>query len=277
MFSRIKNTQMNKITGLTKLMHGRTDGVTIKSVRELDRMREAGHVVALTLDLLQRSVEPGMRTRDLDTLAEREIRRLGAKPGFKGYLGFPASICASVNDEIVHGIPGNRVLQEGDIISIDAGAIVDGFNGDAAVTIPVGQVSTHLQRLIDVTRDALNVGIRSARSGARIGDIGAAIQTYVESQSNYGIVREYVGHGIGRNLHEDPSIPNFGQAGHGLPLRENMCIAIEPMLNIGDCQTRLLEDGWTVVTADGNHSAHFEHTIAVTEAGPEVLTTLEKR
>lgn len=263
---------MNGPLSLTKNTTGQAGGITVKSARELRRMREASRVVALAIQALRQAVEPGVRTRDLDALAEREIRRLGARPAFKGYRGFPATICVSVNEEIVHGIPGDRALREGDIVSLDVGAIMDGFYGDAAVTVPVGDVAPELRRLMEVTEQALYNGIGAARAGARVGDIGAAVQGYIEAKGPYGIVREYVGHGIGRNLHEDPSIPNVGQAGQGLPLKVGMAIAIEPMVNLGDWRTRLLDDGWTVVTADGAPSAHFEHTIAITGNGPEILT-----
>lgn len=234
-------------------------------------MARAGAIVGSTLTLLKRSVEPGMTTRDLEKIAYQEITRSGAQPTFKGYLGFPASICASVNQEIVHGIPGKRVLQEGDIIKLDVGATIDGFIGDAAVSVPVGQVTPEAISLMDVTRESLELGIKAAQPGNRIGDIGYAVQTYAESRG-YGVVREFVGHGVGRFLHEDPQVPNYGDAGKGQLLRAGMCIAIEPMLNIGDWHTRILDDHWTVVTKDGSLSAHFEHTIAITEDGPQILT-----
>ncbi len=246
-------------------------GVTIKSAQELDAMRLAGSIVGAALTLLKRSVEPGISTRELDNIAYKEILSHGAKPAFKGYHGFPGTICASVNEEIVHGIPGKRTLQEGDIIKMDVGATIDGFIGDAAVSVAVGQVSEEAIALMDTTRLSLEEGIQAARPGNRIGDIGAAVQTYSEARG-YGVVREFVGHGIGRFLHEDPQVPNYGQAGRGLLLRPGMCIAIEPMLNVGDWHTRILDDNWTVVTADGSLSAHFEHTIAITEDGPEILT-----
>lgn len=246
-------------------------GITIKSASELAAMRRAGAIVGATLTLLKRSVEPGMTTRDLDQIAYQEITRHGAKPTFKGYRGFPASICASVNEEIVHGIPGKRVLKEGDIIKMDVGATIDGFIGDAAISVAVGQVSQDATALMDATRLSLEEGIKAAQPGNRIGDIGAAVQTYGEARG-YGVVREFVGHGVGRFLHEDPQVPNYGEPGRGQLLRPGMCIAIEPMLNLGDWRTRILEDQWTVVTADGSLSSHFEHTIAITENGPEVLT-----
>ena len=249
-------------------------GITIKSPRELDSMRKAGEIVGKTLALLKASVEPGMTTRDLDRIAFKEITRNGASPTFKGYRGFPATICASVNEEIVHGIPGKRVLKEGDLIKVDVGATIEGFIGDAAVTIAVGEVPEDLRLLMQDTRLSLEAGIKAAVPGARVGDIGAAVQEYGESRG-YGVVREFVGHGVGRFLHEDPQVPNYGVAGRGALLRAGMCIAIEPMLNLGDWHTRILDDQWTVVTADGKLSSHFEHSIAITEQGPEILTIHE--
>jgi methionyl aminopeptidase len=234
-------------------------------------MRLAGAVVGGVLDLLKAAVAPGMTTKDLDDIAHEEIVRQGAKPTFMGYRGFPASICASVNDEIVHGIPGKRVLHEGDIVKVDVGATLEGLIGDAAVSIPVGQVPPEVIALMDDTRMSLEEGIKAAQPGNRIGDIGSAVQQYGESRG-YGVVKEFVGHGVGRFLHEDPQVPNHGVAGRGALLRVGMCIAIEPMFNIGVEGTRILDDDWTVVTADGKLSAHFEHTIAITENGPEVLT-----
>ena len=234
-------------------------------------MRKAGEIVGKTLQLLKASVEPGMTTRDLDRIAFKEITRHGAIPTFKGYRGFPGNICASINEEIVHGIPGKRVLKEGDIVKVDVGATIEGFIGDAAVTIPVGKVPEALALLMEDTRLGLEAGIKAAVPGARVGDIGAAVQAYGESQG-YGVVREFVGHGVGRFLHEDPQIPNYGEPGRGALLRAGMCIAIEPMFNMGDWRTRILEDDWTVVTIDGKLSSHFEHSIAITEHGPEILT-----
>ena len=246
-------------------------GITIKSPREVDSMRKAGEIVGKTIELLKASVEPGMTTRDLDRIAFREITRQGATPTFKGYRGFPATICASVNEEIVHGIPGKRVLKEGDLIKVDVGATMEGFIGDAAVTIPVGEVPEELIALMEGTRLGLEAGIRAALPGGRVGDIGAAVQAYGESRG-YGVVREFVGHGVGRFLHEDPQVPNYGEAGRGALLRAGMCIAIEPMFNMGNWRTRILDDQWTVVTSDGKLSSHFEHSIAITEHGPEILT-----
>ena len=263
---------MEKTLSFVTTQESQSAGITIKSARELERMREAGRVVGITIQTLRQALEPGMRTRDLDLLAAQEIQRMGARPAFKGYRGFPATICVSVNNEIVHGIPGPRVIREGDLVSMDVGAIVDGFHGDAAVTIAAGQVSPELQALLEVTEQALYTGIRAARASARVGDIGAAVQGYVESRGKYGIVTEYVGHGIGRSLHEEPSIANIGPGRRGALLRPGMTIAIEPMVNLGGWQTRVLEDQWTVVTADDSSSAHFEHTLAITEDGPKVLT-----
>jgi methionyl aminopeptidase len=253
---------------------GTTDrGITIKSPREIDAMRKAGEVVAKTLQLLIESVYSGMRTSELDKIAYEEITRLGAKPSFKGYLGFPSTICVSINEEIVHGIPGDKIVQDGDIISIDIGAIVDGFHGDHAITIGVGNIPSAMSHLIETTKEALNRGISVATHGARTGDIGWAVQSYAE-EMGYSVVREYVGHGIGKSLHEEPQVPNYGTPGSGTLLKKGMVIAIEPMLNIGSWETRLLDDKWTVVTSDGSLSAHFEHTLAITEGEAEVLTQL---
>ena len=237
-------------------------------------MREAGYVVAETIRELRRTIEPGMKTKDLDAIASRHIANMGAKPSFKGYRGFPATICVSLNEEIVHGIPGDRIIQDGTIVSMDVGAVMGGFHGDSAVTVAVGAISWEADRLIEATRLALEKGIQQAVAGHRVGDISRAVQEYAEALG-YGVVREYVGHGIGRALHEEPSVPNFGEPGKGPSLRPGMVIAIEPMLNIGGCETRVLPDDWTVVTADGTFSAHFEHTVAITEAGPEVLTLVQ--
>jgi methionyl aminopeptidase len=246
-------------------------GITIKSAQELETMRGAGAIVASVINLLKRSIEPGISTKELDNIAYKEITQHGAKPTFKGYRGFPASICTSINEEIVHGIPGKRVLKEGDVIKVDVGATLDGLIGDAAVSVSVGQVGEDVTELLRATRQSLMDGIDAAQPGNRIGDIGAAVQAYGEARG-YGVVREFVGHGVGRFLHEEPQVPNYGQPGKGALLRPGMCIAIEPMLNMGTWQTRVLEDQWTVVTADGELSAHFEHTIAITEDGPEIFT-----
>ena len=246
-------------------------GIIIKSEKEIAIMRQAGRIVATVLKTLSEQVKPGMKTKELDIIAERELERLGAKSSFKGYHGFPANLCASVNDEIVHGIPGERVLTEGDIVSLDFGAIYDGFQGDAALTVTVGRESPAARRLIEATRGSLEAGIAAARAGATLGDVSAAIQSYAESKG-YSVVREYTGHGIGREMHEEPQIPNFGLPGTGPLLKKGMTLALEPMLNVGDWHTRLADDHWTVLTADGSLSAHFEHTIAINDAEPEVLT-----
>jgi methionyl aminopeptidase len=247
-----------------------------KRVDQLDKMRRAGRVVGETLAILKAAVRPGITTGELDEIAEREIRARGGVPSFKGYRGFPATICTSLNNEIVHGIPGGRALRDGDVIKIDCGAIVEGYHGDSAVSVPVGDVPQETLKLIETTERSLQAGIAEARPGNRIGDIGAAVQTMAEG-AGFSVVREYVGHGIGRALHEDPPVPNYGAHGKGLPLEPGLVIAIEPMVNVGTYETRLLPDGWTVVTADGALSAHFEHTIAITEDGPEVLTSVNGR
>ena len=234
-------------------------------------MRQAGRITAMVLERLRLQVRPGMKTKELDAIAARELEKLGAKPSFKGYQGFPANLCVSVNDEIVHGIPGERILAEGDIVSLDFGAIFMGFHGDAAVTVAVGETSPQARQLIEATEGALKAGIAAAYPGARLGDISAAIQHYVEARG-YSVVREYTGHGIGREMHEEPQIPNFGLAGTGPVLQKGMTLALEPMVNAGDWRTRVSDDHWTVLTADGSLSAHFEHTIAITDSEPEVLT-----
>lgn len=247
--------------------------VTLKTREQILKMRRAGEVVAAVLELVRRHVRPGVSTAQLDALAEEELARRGAYSNFKGYYGYPSVICTSINDEVVHGIPSQkRVLREGEIVGIDAGAIVDGWHADAALTLPVGRVRPETDRLIRVTEEALRRGVAAAHPGRRIGDIGHAIQSHVESQG-YSVVRNYGGHGIGRAMHEDaPFVPNWGDPDRGLPIKEGLTIAIEPMVNAGGSETRVLDDGWTVVTADGSLSAHFEHTIAVTENGPLVLT-----
>jgi methionyl aminopeptidase len=246
-------------------------GIIIKSDREIAIMRQAGRIVAEVLRVLGEQVRPGMKTKELDVIAEKEAKRLGAKPSFKGYHGFPANLCVSVNDEIVHGIPGDKVLNDGDVVSLDFGVIYNGFQGDAAVTVPVGEASPEARRLIEATRDSLETGIAAARAGATLGDVSADIQKYAESRG-YSVVREYTGHGIGREMHEDPQIPNFGLPGTGPVLKKGMALALEPMLNMGDWRTRVASDHWTVLTADGSLSAHFEHTIAINDNEPEVLT-----
>jgi len=246
-------------------------GIVIKNADDIAAMRRAGKVVGTILGILGRKVHPGMKTRELDEIASRELEKLGAKPSFKGYCGFPATVCVSVNDEIVHGIPGDRVLNEGDIVSLDFGAICDGFQGDAALTVGVGEVTPEAKRLMEVTEGALEAGINAASCGAKLGDISAAIQNYVEPKG-YSVVREYTGHGIGREMHEEPQIPNFGLPGTGIVLKKGMALALEPMVNAGTWRTRTDGDHWTVRTADGRLSAHFEHTIVITDNEPEVLT-----
>ena len=246
-------------------------GIIIKSDKEIGTMRQAGRIVAEVLQILSEQIKPGMKTQELDNIAERELGKRGATSSFKGYRGFPANLCVSVNDEIVHGIPGERVLNEGDIVSLDFGAIYNGFQGDAAITVPVGEVSPEARRLIEDTRESLEKGIAAAKAGATLGDVSAAIQKHAE-QKNYSVVREYTGHGIGREMHEDPQIPNYGIPGTGSTLKKGMTLALEPMLNIGGSGTRVAGDRWTVLTADGSLSAHFEHTIAVNDNKPEVLT-----
>jgi methionyl aminopeptidase len=248
-------------------------GIIIKSDQEIEIMKRAGRIVATVLQILKSQVRPGMKTKELDIIAGREIEKLGAKPSFKGYRGFPANLCVSVNDEIVHGIPGERVLKEGDVVSLDLGAVFNGFQGDAALTVGAGEVSPQARRLMEATEGALKAGIAAARPGARLGDISATIQHYAESRG-YSVVREYTGHGIGREMHEEPQIPNFGMAGSGPVLKKGMALALEPMVNVGDWHTRVDDDHWTVLTADGGLSAHFENTIAITDGEPEVLTTV---
>jgi len=245
--------------------------IIVKSAGEIAAMRRAGMVVASILKILSKEIRSGMTTGQLDDIAVRELTRYGAISSFKGYRGFPATVCVSINEEIVHGIPGERVIQEGDIVSLDFGAVVDGFHGDAALTIGVGNISHQAKQLLETTRGSLEAGIAVARPGAHLSDISAAIQHYAESRS-FSVVREYTGHGIGREMHEDPQIPNFGPPGYGPVLRKGMTVAIEPMVNIGGWQTKVKDDHWTVVTADGSLSAHFEKTIAIIDGEAEVLT-----
>jgi len=242
-----------------------------KTAAQIAVMRRAGRVVAEMHEVCARAAKPGATTADLDAAAREVLDRRGARSNFLGYHGFPAVACISPNEVIVHGIPGDRVLDDGDIVSIDCGAIVEGWHADAAITVPVGSVPDESTRLLETTKAALDAAIEHARPGNRLGDLGAAVEG-VARAAGYEVVREYVGHGIGTAMHEEPEIPNYGTAGRGLRLREGMVLAIEPMLNAGRRTTRLLPDGWTVVTADGSRSAHFEHTVAVTDSGPEVLT-----
>ncbi len=245
--------------------------INIKSEREIAIMRQAGKIVGTVLAILVEAVKPGIKTKDLDAIAAREIKRMGGTPSFKGYRGYPANLCVSVNEEIVHGIPGDRVLEEGDLVSLDLGAVYRGFQGDAARTVGVGNISANVRALMEATEGALKAGIEMARDQNRLGDISSAIQNYAESRG-YFVVREYTGHGIGRMMHEEPMIPNFGTPGTGPVLRKGMTLAIEPMLNIGDWRTRVKDNKWTVVTADGSLSAHFENTIVICEGEPEILT-----
>ncbi len=247
--------------------------IEIKTPEQITAMREAGLVVARTLGVLAAAARPGVTTADLDALAEAEIRAAGAIPSFQGYHGYPATICASVNEEIVHGIPSpRRSLREGDIISIDCGAIAGGWHGDAAVTVGVGAISAANVALLEACETALWRGLAQARAGGRLGDISHAVETSVARSGRYGVVEEYTGHGIGSAMHMDPPVPNYGRAGRGPRLRPGMALAIEPMVMLGGAETVLLDDGWTVVTADGSRAAHFEHTVAITVDGPWVLT-----
>jgi len=252
--------------------------ITLKSAAEINKMHRAGQVVAEVLERMRERVAPGVTTAELDRLAEEVIRQHDAVPSFLGYPPgsahpFPASICSSINEELVHGIPGPRALQEGDIISIDVGCILDGYHGDAALTLPVGKISREAQRLLEITEQALYVGIAAATEGRRAGDVSAVIQSYVESHG-YNVVREYTGHGIGRDMHEDPQVPNHGQPGTGVRLRKGMTVALEPMVLAGDSCVRTLGNHWTVVSCDGALTAHFEHTIAVTDGEAKILTRL---
>lgn len=245
--------------------------IVIKSPAELDAMREANRVVARVLQAVVAEVRPGVSTARLDAMAEEMCRSLGARPGFKGYHGYPYSLCCSPNEQVVHGFPGAEPLAEGDILSMDFGAVLDGFHGDAATTVAVGPISDEARRLLEATEEALAAGIAQCRPGRRLGDLSAAVQRVVE-KAGFSVVRQFVGHGIGRNLHEEPQVPNFGTPGRGVVLKPGMVLAIEPMVNAGGYQVEILDDGWTAVTADGKLSAHFEHTVAVTEDGPYILS-----
>ena len=245
--------------------------IICKTPREIEIMREAGRIVALTHGELKKHISPGITTKQLDVIAEQFIRKQGAIPSFKGYNGFRGSICASVNNELVHGIPGNRLLNEGDVISIDIGAKYNGYHGDSAWTYPVGNIDETSCRLLEVTEESLYMGLKEAKPGERLSNISHAIQTYVEA-NGFSIVREYVGHGVGQDLHEDPQIPHYGPPNKGPRLKPGMVLAIEPMVNAGSRYVKTLADDWTVVTVDGKMCAHFEHTIAITETGYEILT-----
>lgn len=247
--------------------------IIIKSDMEIQYMRNAGRVVAETLAMIEKVIKPGITTAEIDKLAEAFIVSQGAKPSFKGYGGFPASICASINDVVIHGIPSSRELKDGDIISVDCGAILNGYHGDAARTFPVGNISDEAQKLIDVTKDSFFKAVDKAIVGNRLTDISAAVQKHVES-FGYSVVRDFVGHGIGKSMHEDPQVPNYGAAGKGAKLVHGMVLAIEPMINIGEYKVKIKPDGWTVVTGDGSLSAHYENTVAITNNGPEILTLI---
>jgi len=248
--------------------------IELKSDKDLNRMRRACRLNAQVLLMVSQAVKPGISTKELDHFAEKAIRDGGGIPTFLGYRGYVASLCTSVNEEVVHGIPSaQKILKEGDILSIDVGTTLDGFVGDAAVTVPVGRISAEKQKLLDVTRESLGKGIEQTKIGNRLGDISHAIQAHAESKG-YGIVRDFVGHGIGRQMHEEPAVPNFGEPATGMRLEKGLVLALEPMVTVGTWKVRVLDDKWTVVTLDGRMSAHFEHTVAVTETGPEVLTKI---
>ena len=249
-----------------------TKTIELKSAKEIGLMRQAGAIVAATLQVLSKATNPGITTLELDKMAQGELAKNKAKPAFLGYHGFPGALCVSINNEVVHGIPSaKRKIKEGDLVSLDFGCIVDGFYADAAVSVFVGQPPAATQKLINVTRESLGMGINAAQPGARLGDVSAAVQQHVEA-NGFSVVRDFVGHGIGRALHEDPPIPNFGKPGTGMRLQPGLVLAIEPMVNAGSADVETLADGWTAVTKDGSLSAHFEHTVAVTESGPEILT-----
>lgn len=247
--------------------------IVCRSAAEIEKMRRSGRIVRQVLDHLRDIVAPGMSTMDLERAAEKKMKELGAKPAFKGYYDYPCVLCTSINDEIVHGIPSEkRTMQAGDIVSIDCGVVLDGYYGDAAITVPVdGSITPQLKKLLEVTEASLYRGIQQVLIGNSVGDVGAAVQEHVEA-AGFSVVREFVGHGIGTKLHEEPQVPNFGTRGHGTKLREGMVIAIEPMVNCGEPGTRVLDDKWTAVTTDGSYSAHFEHCVAVTKEGPMILT-----
>ncbi len=250
-------------------------GVEIKTPQQIRLMRRAGLIVAETLELVRRAARPGVTTADLDALAEDYIRDRGAVPSFYGYQGFPASLCLSVNDEVVHGIPGARVLRDGDVLSVDCGAIVDGWHGDAATTLSLGEPSPDVTRLLEVCDDALWAGLSAVRLGGRVTDVSAAVETLVHSRGDLGIVEDYVGHGIGSEMHQPPNVPNYGRPGRGPRIVPGLALAVEPMLTLGSPLTRVLDDEWTVVTMDGSPAAHFEHTVTATESGVWVLTALD--
>jgi methionyl aminopeptidase len=245
--------------------------IILKSRAEIEKMRKSNAIVAVVLEELRKKIRPGVKTIELDRLSEELALKKGARPAFKGYRGYPYSLCTSVNSEVVHGMPSERELKEGDIVSLDFGILNDGYYGDAAVTVPVGEITPAAGRLLKVTEEALYRGIAEVKAGNRIGDISAAIQGHVEA-AGYAVVRDLVGHGIGKSLHEDPQVPNYGTSGRGVELKPGMVFAIEPMVNEGTYRVDILRDGWTVVTADGKLSAHFEHSVAITENGPVILS-----
>lgn len=247
--------------------------VILKLPEEIEKARASNQIVAEVLNKLRDKVKPGVTTGELDRLAEEIARKRGAKPAFKGYRGFPYSLCTSINEEVVHGMPSDRVLKEGDIIGLDFGVCYKGFFGDATITLPVGRIAVGAQKLIEATERSLYAGIEQIKVGNRLGDISAAVQMTVE-EAGFSVVRDFVGHGIGRNLHEDPQIPNYGKKGRGIELKSGMIFAIEPMVNQGDYRVKILSDGWTVVTEDGKLSAHFEHSVAITDNGPDILSKL---
>jgi methionyl aminopeptidase len=247
--------------------------VILKSRQEIEKMRKSNSIVAAILEELGKKIRPGIKTIELDRLSEELALKKGARPAFKGYRGYPYSLCTSVNSEVVHGMPSERELKEGDIISLDFGILNDGYYGDAAVTVPVGDITPAAKRLLKITEEALYRGITEVKAGNRIGDISAAIQGHVEA-AGYSVVRDLVGHGIGKSLHEDPQVPNYGSGGRGIELKPGMVFAIEPMVNEGAYRVEILRDGWTVVTADGKLSAHFEHSVAITENGPVILSRI---
>ena len=247
--------------------------IILKSKEEIELLRKSNQIVASLLHDMKKRIKPGITTSELDAYAAKRIREKGAIPAFKGQRNFPANLCVSINEQIVHGIPGSRRLKEGDIVSLDLGVIFNGFFGDAAITVPVGKVSEEAIRLLDVTEKALNIGIKHAKEGKRLYDISHAIQSWVE-ENGFSVVRDFVGHGIGRDLHEEPQIPNFGSPNRGTQLKAGMVLALEPMVNIGTWEVKIEPDGWTAVTKDGSLSAHFEHTIAITKDGPDILTLI---
>ncbi len=262
---------MRRLTSWSPFGYSYRGMIYIKTKDEIEIMRRSNRIVAQILWKLKEMIRPGITTRELDKVAERSIREAGGTPAFKGYRGYPNTLCASVNEEVVHGIPGPRRLKEGEIVSLDLGIYLDGYYGDAAITVPVGEVNQEAAKLMVVTQQALHQGIEQAKDGNRLLDISHAIQSYVES-AGFSVVREFVGHGIGHSLHEDPQVPNFGPPHHGPRLKSGMVLAIEPMINVGTWEVRVLTDGWTVVTADGSLSAHFEHTIAITDGEPNILS-----